>query len=146
MNASPGSNVPEKSYQPRVLIADDEKVIADTLAMILNQSGFEALPVYSCVKALEVAPSFRPDILISDVIMSELNGIEAAVRIKALLPDIHVFLLSGQTATADLLEKENAANYRFEVLAKPVPPRELIGKLRQSMAESSAIIAGDRET
>jgi CheY-like chemotaxis protein len=84
--------------------------------------------------------------LISDVIMSELNGIEAAVRIKALLPDIRVFLLSGQTAMAELLEKENAANYGFEVLTKPVHPQELIGKLRQSMAESPAIIAGDRAT
>jgi CheY-like chemotaxis protein len=146
MNSSPGPNVPENSSTPRVLIADDEKVIADTLAMILNYSGFEALPVYSCVKALEVASSFRPDMLISDVIMSELNGIEAAVRIKALLPDIRVFLLSGQTAMAELLEKENAANYGFEVLTKPVHPQELIGKLRQSMAESPAIIAGDRAT
>jgi CheY-like chemotaxis protein len=116
------------------LIADDEKVIAETLAMILNHGGFEALPVYSCVRAVELAPSFRPDMLISDVIMSELNGIEAAVRIKALLPDIRVFLFSGQTATAELLEKENAANYGFEVLTKPVHPQELIVKLRQSMA------------
>jgi CheY-like chemotaxis protein len=75
-----------------------------------------------------------------------LNGIEAAVRIKALLPDIRVFLLSGQTAMAELLEKENAANYGFEVLTKPVHPQELIGKLRQSMAESPAIIGGDRAT
>jgi DNA-binding response OmpR family regulator len=146
MNPSPGPNVPEKSSKPRVLIADDEKVIADTLAMILNHSGFEAFPVYSCVKALEMAPSFRPDMLISDVIMSDLNGIEAAVRIKALLPDIRVFLFSGQTATAELLEKENAANYGFEVLTKPVHPHELIARLRQGMAQSPAIIAGDRET
>jgi CheY-like chemotaxis protein len=144
MNSSPGADSPEKAPKPRVLIADDEKVIADTLAMILNHGGFEALPVYSCVRAVELAPSFRPDMLISDVIMSELNGIEAAVRIKALLPDIRVFLLSGQTATAELLEKENAANYGFEVLTKPVHPQELIGKLRQSMA--SVIIARDRET
>ena len=126
--------MPETSVKPRVLIADDERMIADTLAMILNQGGFEARAVYSCLNALELAPSFRPDMLISDVIMSELNGIEAAVRIKALLPDIRVFLLSGQTATAELLEKENASGYGFEVLTKPLHPRELIGKLRESMA------------
>jgi len=144
MNSSPGPNSPEKSSKPRVLIADDEKVIADTLAMILNHGGFEALSVYSCLRALELAPSFRPNMLISDVIMSDLNGIEAAVRIKKLLPDIRVFLLSGQTATAELLEKENAANYGFEVLTKPVHPQDLIGILRQSM--TAVTIAGDRET
>ena len=122
------------SDKPKVLIADDERVIADTLAVILNQGGFDARAVYSCVKALEMAPAFRPDMLISDVIMSELNGIEAAVMMKALLPDIRVFLLSGQTATAELLEKENASSYGFQILTKPLHPHELINKLRKSMA------------
>src|SRR5437762_13946964 len=104
--------------RPKVLIADDERVIADTLAAILNQGGFEARAVYSCVKAVEMAPAFKPDLLLCDVIMSELNGIQAAVRIRAILPDIRVFLLSGQTATMELLERENAAGYGFEVLTK----------------------------
>ena len=42
----------------KVLVADDERVIADTLAMILNQSGFEARAVYSGEKALELASTF----------------------------------------------------------------------------------------
>src|ERR1700749_2750685 len=107
------ATMPDPTARPKVLIADDERIIADTLAMILNQGGFEAQAVYSCVKALEMAPDFKPDLLISDVIMSELNGIEAAIRMKALLPDIRVFLLSGQAATAEILEKENAANHGF---------------------------------
>ena len=83
--------------KPKVLVADDERVIADTLAIILNQSGFEATAVYNGEKAVETARTLRPDMLISDVIMSELNGIEAAIRMRALLPNIRVFLLSGQT-------------------------------------------------
>ena len=125
--------MPDETSKPKVLIADDEQIIADTLAMILNQGGFEAQAVYSCVKALGMAPDFKPDLLISDVIMSELNGIEAAIRMKALLPDIRVFLLSGQTATAELLEKVNAADRDFEVLAKPLHPKDLINKLRDRL-------------
>lgn len=125
--------MPEKA-KPKVLIADDERVIADTLAAILNQGGFEARAVYSCVKALEVAPQFKPDLLISDVIMSELNGIDAAVRMRMILPNIRVFLLSGQTATAELLERQNAAGYGFEVLTKPLHPKDLIARLLESMA------------
>ena len=121
----------------KVLVADDELVIADTLAMILNQGGFEARAVYSCVKALEMAPAFKPDLLISDVIMSELNGIQAAIRMKALLPDIRVFLLSGQTATVDMLENENAAGYGFEILIKPLHPMDLINKLRDTMGANA---------
>jgi CheY-like chemotaxis protein len=126
--------MPEETTKPKVLIADDERVIADTLAAILNQGGFEARAVYSCIKALEVAPDFKPDLLIFDVIMSELNGIEAAVRIRAILPDIRIFLLSGQTATAELLERENAAGFGFEVLTKPLHPSDLIARLMESMA------------
>jgi CheY-like chemotaxis protein len=133
--------MPDANAKPKVLIADDERLIADTLAMILNQGGFEAQAVYSCVKALEMAPAFKPDLLISDVIMSELNGIEAAIRMKALLPDIRVFLLSGQTATAEMLEQENATDYGFEVLAKPLHPKDLIRKLRDSMGTKPALAA-----
>jgi CheY-like chemotaxis protein len=120
--------------KPKVLIADDEQIIADTLAAILNQGGFEARAVYSSAKAVEVAHAFQPDLLVSDVIMSGVDGIEAAIRIKSLLPHIRVFLLSGQTATAELLERRNAAGQGFEILTKPLHPRDLISRLRECLA------------
>ncbi len=69
--------------KPKVLVADDERVIADTLAIILNQSGFEATAVYNGEKAVETARTLRPDMLISDVIMTDMNGIDAAITIRA---------------------------------------------------------------
>ena len=123
-------SMPGKTAKPRVLVADDEPVIADTLAMILNQSGFEARAVYSGERALELAVTFAPEMLISDVIMGGLNGIDAAIRIQALLPGIKILLFSGQAATADLLEKARARGYEFEILAKPVHPQDLLKKLR----------------
>jgi DNA-binding response OmpR family regulator len=122
--------MPEPVSKPKVLVVDDERVISDTLAMILNQSGFEARAVYSGEKALEMAVTFKPDMLISDVIMADLNGIDAAIRIKALLPQIKILLFSGQAATADLLEKARVQGYEFEILAKPVHPQDLLSRLR----------------
>lgn len=122
--------MPENQVKPKVLVADDERVIADTLATILNRSGFEARAVYSGEKALELAPNFEPDMLICDVIMADLNGIDSAIRIRALLPQIKILLFSGQAATADLLEKARAQGYEFEILAKPVHPQDLLSKLR----------------
>jgi CheY-like chemotaxis protein len=116
--------------KPKVLVADDERVIADTLAMILTQSGFDARAVYSGEKALELATTFRPDMLISDVIMADLNGIDAAIRIRALLPSIKILLFSGQAATADLLEKARKDGHEFDILAKPVHPQDLLARLR----------------
>jgi CheY-like chemotaxis protein len=122
--------MPENTPKPKVLIADDERVIADTLAMILNQSGFDAVAVYSGEKAIELVATFEPDMLISDVIMADLNGIDAAIRIREMLPGIKILLFSGQAATADLLEKARSDGHEFEILAKPVHPQDLLNKLR----------------
>ncbi|MGD0799345.1 MAG: response regulator [Acidobacteriaceae bacterium] len=104
--------------KPKVLVADDEQVIANTLAIILNQAGFEARAVYSGEKVIEALDGFKPDMLISDVIMT------------GKMPNCKVLLFSGQAATADLLEKARAAGHEFEILAKPVHPTDLLAKLR----------------
>ncbi len=122
--------MPENAQKSKVLVADDERVIADTLAMILNQSGFHARVAYTGEKALELAAEFQPDMLISDVIMAGLNGIDAAIKIRQILPNIKILLFSGQAATADLLEKARERGYEFEILAKPVHPQDLLAKLR----------------
>lgn len=116
--------------RPRVLVVDDERVIADTLAIILNQHGFEASAVYTGTGAVERAGEIRPDLVISDVIMPDMNGIEAAIRIRKNLPECKILLFSGQAATADLLEKARAQGHEFEILAKPVHPQDLLAKLK----------------
>lgn len=116
--------------KPKVLIADDERIIADTLALILNKDGFEARAVYTSGNALELASNFHPDVLISDVLMTDINGVDAAVQMRTLLPDIRVFLLSGQTETAEILARSQARDLGFEVLVKPVHPRELLSRIR----------------
>jgi CheY-like chemotaxis protein len=71
-----------------------------------------------------------PDIVITDVIMPGMNGIETATIIKQFLPDCRIVLFSGQTASIDLLEKARADGHKFEVLAKPIKPSELVLALR----------------
>lgn len=125
--------MPEKNTntsKPRVLVADDEQVIANTLAIILNQSGFEARAVYSGEKAVEAIDEFHPDMLISDVIMTGMTGIEAAIQTREKLPNCKILLFSGQAATADLLERARSQGHEFEILAKPVHPTDLLAKLR----------------
>ena len=128
------AHMDKTAAKPRVLIADDERVIADTLAAILNHGGFDSRVAYTSAQALEIASNFRPDLLIADVIMDGMSGIEAAVRMRAMLPEIRVFLLSGHTSTMELLEKEEADGFGFEILTKPVHPRELISRLWGRMA------------
>ena len=116
--------------KPRVLVVDDEQVIADTLAKILDLNGYEASAVYTGTAAVETARSLQPDLIISDVIMPDMDGIEAAINIRGFLPGCKVLLFSGQAATADLLENARARGHEFEILGKPVHPSDLLAKLR----------------
>jgi CheY-like chemotaxis protein len=114
----------------KVLVVDDEQVIADTLAKILDLNGYDASAVYTGTAAVENARSLRPDLIISDVIMPDMDGIQAAINIRSFLPDCKILLFSGQAATADLLENARAQGHEFEILGKPVHPSDLLAKLR----------------
>jgi DNA-binding response OmpR family regulator len=114
----------------RVLIADDEEVIANMLAIILNQAGFDAHAVYSGEKAVEWAKRFKPDMLISDVVMTGITGIEAATQVRAVLPRCRILLFSGQAANVDLLAEADAQSEEFEIVAKPIHPADLLARLR----------------
>jgi CheY-like chemotaxis protein len=115
----------------RVLVLDDEQVIANTLALILNRSGYDARAVYSGEAAVETALALPPDFLISDVIMQGMTGLEAAIRISEIAPHCRIILFSGQAVTADLLEQAEADGHHFELLTKPVHPRALLERLSQ---------------
>lgn len=124
------ADITKTKSKPKVLVVDDERVIADTLAIILNQSGYEASAVYTGNGAVESARINKPDLIVSDVIMPDMNGIEAAIRIRQFLPACKILLFSGQAATADLLNSARARGHEFEILAKPVHPQDLLAKLR----------------
>jgi CheY-like chemotaxis protein len=127
MTEAPAAATPSKR---KVLVADDEQVIANTLAIILNQAGFEARAVYSGEAAIEALDSFQPDMLITDVIMTGITGIDAAIATRARLPRCKVLLFSGQAATSGLLDQARRQGHEFEILAKPVHPTDLLAKLR----------------
>ena len=79
--------------------------------------------------ALEAARLDPHDLLISDVVMPQLSGIELAIQMRGYCPDCKVLLFSGQAATFSLLETAQANGYDFELLLKPVHPSDLLAKI-----------------
>ena len=115
---------------PLVFVVDDRTVIAETLAAVLTQEGFRAMAFDDPTVALSAASIKSPDVLISDVIMPRMTGIELAIRVRNAYPACRVLLFSGQLHTSDLLEQARKEGHEFEILAKPVQPGELLEMLR----------------
>ena len=122
------------TLERRILIADDESVIADTLAIILEQIGFGTRAVYSGEAALEIAEFYLPDMFISDVVMGGMTGIEAATNLSMKLPDCKILLFSSQAATVNLSKEAEKHGRTFEIVAKPIHPKDLIEKLRTCLS------------
>jgi CheY-like chemotaxis protein len=114
----------------RVIVVDDEKVIASTLAIILTNSGFEARAAFCGEEAIELLETFLPDLVIADVIMPGMSGIEVAIIVRNKFPKCKILLFSGQAATSDMLDAARSQGYEFEIVAKPVHPADLLERLR----------------
>ncbi len=112
-----------------ILVVDDEHVLADMLAMILEQSGYKSTAVYSAAEAL-AALKIHPDLIISDVMMPEVDGVELAVQVAKMLPGIKILLISGHAGTQELLK---ASGLSLDFLAKPFSPEELLARVAAAL-------------
>jgi CheY-like chemotaxis protein len=114
------------SSVPHVFVVDDEHVIASSLAAILKLHGYSATFFTSPLEALAAARSIAPDLLISEVAMPSISGIDLAIQLRAQYPTCKILLFSGQPATFDLLEDARGKGHDFDLLLKPILPTELL--------------------
>jgi CheY-like chemotaxis protein len=116
--------------KPVVFVVDDEPVICQTIAIILNENDYDAIAFDDPLKAIEASEQTTPELLISDVMMPEMTGVELAIRLRQHHPECKVLLFSGQADTFDLLVRALAEGYDFDLLTKPVHPTDLLSKLQ----------------
>jgi DNA-binding NtrC family response regulator len=117
---------------PRVFVVDDEPTIRETLAAILYHEGYEAIPFADAAMALSAAAEESPDLLITDVMMPGMSGIDLAIHFENLYPESKALLISA-AATADLLASARLRGYDFELLAKPLHPVKLLEKIEGTL-------------
>lgn len=124
-------------HTEKVFVVDDEEVIAKTLVIILRQSGFDAIAFTNPLEALGAAQTDPPGLVISDVMMPEMSGVDFAIALQASCPACKILLFSGQSATQDLLEAARDKGHHFQLLSKPIHPTDLLGAIRQLQRISS---------
>lgn len=122
----------------KILVVDDEKRIADTLVAVLSQAGYQVWSEYSGTAGLQKAAEVGPDLLIADVVMPDMNGVALSIAVQNLLPQCRFLLLSGQVVSQEIIRQASAQGHSFELLAKPVHPRDLLAKLAVIFPEELA--------
>ena len=128
--------------RPVVMVVDDEPLVADTLAMILTHAGYRAMRAYDAKTALEMASVRAPDLLISDVAMPQMNGVELALGMVSMVPACKVVLFSGHARSVDLMRAYDAG-HDFPLMAKPMHPSEMLGQVARSLAQVRSYADGE---
>lgn len=114
----------------RVLILDDERLIADALCVILKHHGYQACGAYNHHSAVTIAREFRPHVFITGFNnLGDKNGCETALEVLAFLPRCRVIISSGWSGAGDAITDYRRRGYNFEILPKPVQPPELLAAL-----------------
>jgi DNA-binding response OmpR family regulator len=125
-------------YRHTILVVDDEPIIADSLTTILQQSGYAAFTAYDGETAIEASLLTPPELVISDIMLPGMNGIELGIKIRRIFPDCKVILSSGQSRSGDLLAAALSAGNHFVFLQKPVQPRILLAHVSDSLKPRTA--------
>lgn len=110
----------------KILVVEDEPIVLHTLQLILKQHGYDVKGARDGTEALSVGLDFDPAILLCDINLPDIDGIQISLRLKKTLPSMRVILLSGEISSSELLDDASRAGHHFEVLAKPTEPQELL--------------------
>lgn len=113
-----------------VLIADDEKEFTDTLSKRLEMRNFTVTPVYSGKAAIEMAGKINFDVIVLDVQMPGISGIEVLKQIKGKIPLTPIIMLTGEATVDNAIEGMKLG--AFDFLIKPTETELLTKKIQQA--------------
>ena len=120
----------------KILVVDDEQAVADTLCMIFMKHGFDCRTAYTGLAALARTDEFCPELLLCDISMPGMNGLEVVSRVTKKCPDCCVLLLTGHYTNLAFAQRWALSHPApSRIMTKPVPPAQLLeaaGALLQS--------------
>jgi two-component system, OmpR family, KDP operon response regulator KdpE len=125
--------------QPLVLVADDEPRITKLVSIALSEEGFRVVTANGGEDALAKAEEIRPDIVLLDIVMPDLDGIEVMRQLREQRP-VPVILLTAKGATADKAKGLDLG--ADDYIAKPFHPDELAARVRAVIRRSTGVEPG----
>ena len=119
----------------RILLAEDDQVMREYLARALERSGYAVVAVDRGTAAVPLLEQQRFDLLLTDIVMPEMDGIELARRATELDPDLKVMFITGFAAVA--LNPDSKAPKDAKILSKPFHLRELVDEVGKMLEDAA---------
>jgi len=119
----------------RVLIVDDDRLVADTLALIFSKSGFDPRTAYTADDALDCAREFTPDLLLCDVTMPGRDGLSLVCDVTREFPSCRILVLTAFYSNLKNVREQSSKLARpVGILTKPCQPSELLREAAAMLA------------
>jgi two-component system OmpR family response regulator len=133
----------------RVLVVDDEVNIAELISMALRYEGWQVASAHTGTKAVSAAKELKPDAVVLDMMLPDIDGLEVMRRMRGFDPDVPVLFLTARDAVEDRVAGLTAGGDDY--VTKPFSLEEVIARLRslmrragaQQVATSSVLTVGD---
>ncbi len=119
----------------RILIVDDEEEFTTQLAERLSLRGYYVSTCFSGEEAVETVKGYNYDVVILDVLMSGIDGVEALKQLKEINPLLEIIMLTGNATVESAIEGMKLG--AFDYLMKPTKTDELIGKVNKAYARKA---------
>ena len=114
----------------KVLVIDDDHLVRYTLSKILQRNGYDVVTASDGKRAMAVFRDERPDVVITDIIMPEQEGIETILKIRSERPEVKIIAISGGARTRNVDYLEMAEGFGADdVIPKPFEAEELLSRL-----------------
>jgi len=119
----------------KILIIDDEDDFRENLKYILEKNGYQVQMASSGIRGLKELETYVPDLILMDVMMPGLDGMETAVKIKeqASLKDVAIIFLTGVTASDDVITSINGQY--FSMISKMTDYKLLLERIRKHLED-----------
>jgi DNA-binding response OmpR family regulator len=119
------------SGNERILVVDDEPALLNLNCEILAKQGYHVLRAEDASQALSILETESVDIMLSDIIMPEMNGYELSAIVQEKYPDIKIQLMSGYSNEAH--QSKTKFNLALDILQKPYSAQALLARIRALM-------------
>lgn len=125
LHAAPSTN------QRRILVVDDDPDLVDVIVLALETHGYQTKTAYSAVDALNLIDSWRPHLILIDVNMPQLNGMDAVRRLRVHPEHFSIIMISGNNAPEEIIAGLDAG--ADDYISKPFDPKELLARVRAQL-------------